>query len=214
MTLIAIPLEAELRVLRRVFEEGGIVPGTEAVLIRGGHGKAEFAARCAWELARNPGIDRLIVAGTAGALSPELGPGDIVIATEVVEHDYRERFDPRAGLPRFAVNQELSRLLHEAASRAGITAQGGAIAGGDEDVVSPERARDLVHTTGAIAVAWESPGGARAARVAGVPWCEVRGISDGADGNAPKDFVAHLDRAIRPVAAVIRGILSRNQPIR
>lgn len=205
MVLIAVPLEIELRILRTALEP---VPASEAILLRGGHGKAEFAARCAWAIAQHPEIDRLIVAGTAGALSPTIRPGDIVIATEVVEHDYHERFDPRARLPRFATDPDLARALVEAAQTDAI--HRGVIAGGDEDIIDRRRARELADATGAIAVAWESPGGARAARVAGISWCEVRGISDGADADAAEDFRAQLEQAIQPIAPIVAAYLARD----
>lgn len=214
MTLIAVPLAAELRVIRAVLAETArpvakptdrasgpeieVFPDLGIGLLRGGHGKAEFAARCAWVLARNHEIQRLIVAGTAGALSPRLNPGDIVVATEVIEHDYSELFDPHARLPRFTTDPELMKLLAVAAD-----VHRGIIAGGDEDIVTTERAQQLAEATGAIAVAWESPGGARAASTAGVPWCEVRGISDGADANAASDFKRQLSGTMTGVGRLI-----------
>lgn len=254
MTLIAVPLEAELRIIRAVLTAAGIevaladrstlpggaertggglstggrtpmlelVPDLDAALFRGGHGKAEFAARCAWVLAHHPEIDRIIVAGTAGAISQELQPGDVVIATEVVEHDYRERFDPRARLPRFTADEVLAQALEDAASSPppvgantirGSALHRGAIAGGDEDIVDHLRARELADSTGAIAVAWESPGGARAARVAGVSWCELRGVSDGADAAAATDFRAFLEQAMQPVGRILAAYLRQNTPV-
>ena len=64
----------------------------------------------------------------------------------------------------------------------------GVIASGDEDIVDPTRAAELRETTNALCVAWEGSGGARAARLNDVGFIEMRGITDGADGDAARFF--------------------------
>lgn len=225
MTLIAAPLAAELRVLGSVFEEyessetprGSrdpiLFPRLGIALFRGGHGKAEFAARTAWVLAQNPRVEQLLVVGTAGSLSSSVHPGDIVVATETIEHDYTERFDTNAKLPSFPADPDIGDALERVSSSwepalpsissDGATLHRGRIASGDEDIVEPKRARELAAKTGALAVAWEGAGGARAARVAGIPWCEIRAISDTADSEASTDFLRHLDRTMSTVGQLL-----------
>ena len=47
--------------------------------------------------------------------------------------------------------------------------------------------------TGALAVAWEGAGGARACHFSGIPFLEIRGITDSADSDAASDFRATLE---------------------
>jgi len=56
--------------------------------------------------------------------------------------------------------------------------------------------------TGALAVAWEGAGGARACHFSGIPFLEIRGITDSADSDAASDFGANLEGAMRNVAAL------------
>ena len=69
----------------------------------------------------------------------------------------------------------------------------GAIASGDEDIIEPARAREA---TGALCVAWEGAGAARAASFSGLHFLEVRAITDSADAAAAIDFHANLERSM------------------
>src|SRR5207302_4504673 len=53
---------------------------------------------------------------------------------------------------------------------------------------SPARAAELQEATGALCVAWEGAGAARAARFSGLHFLEVRAITDGANHTAAVDF--------------------------
>src|SRR3712207_9438258 len=87
--------------------------------------------------------------------------------------------------------------------RHAFTVHFGPIASGDEDVVTVERQAELRRRTGALAVAWEGAGGARAGPVSAVPFVEIRGVTDNADSSAAADFAANLEIAIRNVATLI-----------
>ena len=52
-------------------------------------------------------------------------------------------------------------------------------------------------------MAWEGAGGARACAFNGVPFIEVRGITDGADHAAATDFEANLTLALGHVAELV-----------
>ena len=82
----------------------------------------------------------------------------------------------------------------------------GGIASGDEGIASEKRISEIVESTGAIVVAWEGAGGARAAQLSGVPFLEIRGISDGAGENALEEFWANIPIAVANVAAVVREL--------
>jgi adenosylhomocysteine nucleosidase len=79
----------------------------------------------------------------------------------------------------------------------------GAVASGDEDVVDDERRQALRQLTGALAVAWEGAGGARACAFSDAPYVEVRGITDAADHTAPADFEANLEVAMDNIATLV-----------
>ena len=54
----------------------------------GGVGKAQMAAQSQYLIDRIPGLRLLICAGTAGALISKLYPGDLIVATSTIEHDF------------------------------------------------------------------------------------------------------------------------------
>jgi adenosylhomocysteine nucleosidase len=79
----------------------------------------------------------------------------------------------------------------------------GDVASGDEDIVSAERARALRAATGAVAVAWEGAGGARACAFSETPYLEMRGVTDQATVDAPAPFRQNLSLAMRNIATLL-----------
>ncbi len=168
----------------------------------GGLGKAQFAAHTQ-HLIENDEWDLIVCAGAAGALADDLAVGDVVIATETIEHDIRNCFGPPQ-MPRFETTAPVLDRCREVMQLNGdFVIRYAAIASGDEDVVDEDRRTEVRTRTGAIAVAWEGAGGARACRLSGVPFVEIRGISDGANSSAAGDFVANLPLVMRNVSSVV-----------
>jgi adenosylhomocysteine nucleosidase len=165
------------------------LPTLDMLIAVGGNGKAQYGIQAQYLIDRCDGIELLACVGTAGRLNEALQIGDIVLGTGTVEHDYKERFNPRPA-PRYdagpAVLSEFVRLADSTAFP--FKVHFGVIASGDEDIVDPARAAELREATGALCVAWEGSGGARAARLNDVSFIEMRGITDGADGDAARFF--------------------------
>lgn len=179
------------------------LPELGIVVAHGGLGKVQFALQTQHLLDACPGWDMVICAGAAGALVDALSPGDVVVATETVEHDIRNKFGTPL-MPRFrSAETTLAALRERQASLTACTVHFGPIASGDEDVVDSVRRSAIQQSTGALAVAWEGAGGARACHFTGVPYVEVRGITDDATGQAAVDFKNNLPRAMRHVAMLI-----------
>jgi len=165
--------------------------------------------------------DRIIFTGVAGALGANVHVGDVVVATEFVQHDMdASPLFPRFEIPLyekslFACDSELTALLVAASKAtlgemdAGITnAQSavrpsvhqGLIVSGDIFVSTAQAAADLqlrMRDAGMAPLAVEMEGAA-VAQVChdyGVPFAAVRTISDRADEEAAADFqhfVSHV----------------------
>jgi adenosylhomocysteine nucleosidase len=214
--LVVIPTQAELDCFLQGCTELGFtveaemigripamsLPSLGLAVANGGLGKVQFAVQTQ-HLLDSEGWDVMICAGAAGALDDRLSVGDVVIGSETVEYDIRNKFGkPR--LPRFtsdaAVVEEFRGV---AAAGNGCRLHFGPIASGDEDVVDAERRRDVRELTAALATAWEGAGAARACSFSGVSFVEIRGISDGADHAAAQDFEKNLPGVMRAVARVI-----------
>lgn len=152
----------------------------KSLLILSGMGR-EPARRAAQKLVE-AGADCLAGFGTAGALAPELKPGDLVLAEEVSE----------AG-KKYAASAELTTTARERLSRNGITVQTGTLACAAEPVATVEAKRELFGQTGAIAVDMESAGVFDAARRNGLPAFVLRVIIDAAHVALPDIALQRVD---------------------
>lgn len=216
-TLIVLPLQAEVDILSEALVADGLrlehaqagrlpllaFPEIGTALARGGHGKAQFALHTRHLLDHAGPVDLIVCAGAAGALANEIAVGDIVVATRTVEHDFQQRISSRAA-PVFDGHEAAIRNLQALApAQTSFAVHFGDVASGDEDIVSVDRARALRAATGAVAVAWEGAGGARACAFSQTPYLEIRGVTDQATVDAPADFRQNLALAMRNVATLL-----------
>lgn len=175
----------------------------EMGVVRGGLGKAQFAVQTQYLLDRCPDVRLVLCAGAAGALAADVQIGDVVVATETVEHDIYNHFGPPL-LPKFpGAAAVLATFGQVPQADLGFQVHFAPVASGDEDVIDHDR-RAAIHTlTGALAVAWEGAGGARACQFSDIDFVEIRGITDGADSTAAADFEKNLSQALGNVATLI-----------
>ena len=191
------------RLTARAFDGGSLI------LAQGGLGKAQFGVQTQHLInhlgtGRSGGVRRHM--RTAGRT---LSVGDVVVATQTVEHDFnRGQALITLPLPTFEGDAALIDKLEGVAERKdfGFGVRFGGVASGDEGIASERRIKEVRADTGAVVVAWEGAGGARAAQLSGVPFLEIRGISDGAGENAMQEFWANIPIAVGNVAAVVREL--------
>ena len=179
------------------------------ILAQGGLGKAQFGVQTQHLIDNLDGIRVVVCAGTCGRLDGTLSVGDVVVGTQTVEHDFNRGMALiKLPLPTFEGDAGLIEGLRDVAEQGALPykLRFGGIASGDEGVASERRVRELIESTGAIVVAWEGAGGARAAQLSGLPFLEIRGISDSAGENAFEEFWTNIPIAIRSVATVVREI--------
>ena len=210
--LIVAPDPDEAHALRSEFTRQGVsseemavgtiecirLPVLDMMLAVGGNGKTQFGVQAQYLIDRCPETKLLICAGAAGSLSGGVQIGDVVVADATVEHDYKKRISPKP-LPRHDADPtELRRFMHAAGrNERHFQVHFGTIASGDEDIVDLARAREVRAATGALCVAWEGSGGARAARLSGIAFSEIRGITDMADDQAARHFHENV-RTVMP----------------
>ena len=180
--------------------------GEQIALGVGGHGKVRFAlATQAYVRALAPTL--VVGAGACGALIPGLELGSVIVAEHTVEHDFNLSFVSRP-LPSFAGDASAIAKL-KTQSWPGFQVHFATIASGDEDVVTQERASQiLARTQGASVVAWEGAGLARAALFCQTPFLELRAVVDHADANAVTDFKKNVSSAMKNIAEVLRSLVS------
>ncbi|MGL6340792.1 MAG: 5'-methylthioadenosine/S-adenosylhomocysteine nucleosidase [Waterburya sp.] len=216
-TAILTPLKEELFILVNTLEQFGLEKQRlhlgnleifefhelDLLLTMGGHGKTQFGIQSQYLLCQLPQVELLVCAGAAGALSSKLEIGDIVVATETVEHDYDLKFVSRP-LPRFTGNSQVIDTLKKLPkTELDFYVHFGLIASGDEDIVTVKRKQELAQLSNCIAVAWEGVGGARSSQFAQKQYVELRGITDTANHNAATDFEVNLATAMTNLAQLI-----------
>ncbi len=131
--------------------------------------------------------------GLAGALDPDLRPGDLVIADAVAL--------PASTLPCHGPWRESLR-------RRAPWARGGTIAGVDIPVPDPAAKARLHGERGAVIVDMESGAAALAAAEAGLPFVAVRAVSDGAHRALPAAALAGFGAdGTMDAAAVVRALM-------
>jgi adenosylhomocysteine nucleosidase len=171
----------------------------------GGHGKVQFAVQTQFLASHYQDTSSVYCIGTSGSLG-DVKPLDVIIATETIEHDFNLKFVKKEK-PRFRSDLNLVELFRKAdqSLRDSLTfdIHFGAVASGDEDVLEIERAQAIKKETGALVVAWEGAGGARACKFLEIPYVEIRAVSDLADDSAAIDFRASVAESMDNVASLI-----------
>lgn len=193
----------------------GDLHGQPVVLALSKIGKVA-AATTAVALIERLGVSRIVFTGVAGGLGEGVNVGDVVVATDFLQHDLDAsplfpRYEvPLYGKTRFDADAALTARLFKAACAALSTEQArlafpgarvhqGLIASGDRFVCGAGESRTLrtaLADAGHAVLAVEMEGAA-VAQVCldyGVPFAAVRTISDRADDSAHVDFPSFVDK--------------------
>ena len=187
----------------------GILAGKKVVVVRSGIGK-ENAGICAQILADVFSVDAIINTGIAGSLNKNINIGDIVLSTDVVQHDmdatgfgYRKGQIPQMPVFFFNADDNLRRLAAEVCKEVNPDIQvfEGRIASGDQFVCDQDVKNQIVSDFSAYATEMEGAAIGQAAYLNEIPFLVVRAISDKADGSAQMDYSefekAAVDHSVR-----------------
>ncbi|AKU92605.1 5'-methylthioadenosine/adenosylhomocysteine nucleosidase [Vulgatibacter incomptus] len=222
----------QVEVGRRTYHVGELY-GREVVIVFSRWGKVA-AATTATELLARHGVERMIFTGVAGAVSPALRVGDVVVGSTLYQHDMNgsplfprheipllgvSGFETEASARReaaLAVERFLARrrewIPDEVASEFGIAAPKvveGAIASGDKFFADGAELGELRGRLPDVAcVEMEGAAVAQVCHEYGVPLTVIRTISDAADEGAPVDFARFVrEIASRYSLGVVRSLL-------
>ena len=199
----------------------GTIDGTAVALLRCGVGKVAAATAVAAASALKPRC--IISVGSAGALHAGHRIGDVVISTEVLQHDFAavsaSGFTlfgygsdwPSKGDPLLRSDPAMTKAAEAAAQSAartrGFSVSSGRITTGDW-FVNDATTRDAIATrTGADLVEMEGAAVAYVAQQFRTPWIVIRSVSDAGDGSAAPSFDEYLALASANAAAIVRAIL-------
>lgn len=223
----------EVAVRGHVFRVGNL-NGRKVVVGRSGTGKVNAAIITTLLIGEfNPSA--ILFSGTAGAIDPDLHPGDVVIGATVAQHDVGLQMSDgirRRGM-RNALTGDLDPLLVPAPEAlltvARRSTQGlslppvrtpggvdrtpriveGVIVTGDVFLADAAHQRALRDTLGATAVEMEGAAVVQACRQFGVSCLVVRSITDRADGQAQDSYKQFITMASENAATLVAAIITR-----
>lgn len=228
--LIAEELETE-----KIIEVGGRsyhvgrFEGIDCVLVFSHWGKVA-AGITATTLIEHFGVGLIIFTGVAGAVSPMLNVGDVVIADRLIQHDFDvsaagilSKYEiPFLGISYFPVDEGLVELAKKSAEEYLSVAQTevcatrgsafvGIIASGDQFIADPHKIAELRSAIpDLLCIEMEGAAVAQVCLEYRTPYIVIRTISDKADHSAPMDFLTFIRNVARHYS---HGILLRLVPM-
>jgi len=167
--------------------------GKELVIAYSKIGKV-FASLTATILLEKFACDTLLFSGVAGAISPDLNIGDLIIADGLCQHDLDivAFGHPYGYVPEGEVciptDVNLRNIAKEVAKKRDLTLKEGVIATGDQFVANSERKDWILNTFNADALEMEGASVAVICNALNVPFFVLRAISDTANDDAGMDF--------------------------
>ena len=209
----------DVRIIKKAsmdFYEGTLA-GKKAVVVRSGIGKVN-AGICAQILADVFSVDAIINTGIAGSLNKDINIGDIVLSTDVVQHDmdatgfgYRKGQIPQMPVFFFEADETLRKLAKGVCQEVNPEIQvfEGRIASGDQFVCDQDVKDRIVSEFSAYATEMEGAAIGQAAYLNEIPFLVVRAISDKADGSAQMDYSEFEKAAVEHSVKLTLNMLAK-----
>ncbi|MCK9491043.1 MAG: 5'-methylthioadenosine/adenosylhomocysteine nucleosidase [Sulfurimonas sp.] len=188
--------------------------GVELVIAYSKIGKV-FSALTASTMIEHFGAEKLLFSGVAGAVSPKLKVGDLIVATKLAQHDLDITAfgHPFGYVPEGSVFVETDKSLIEiskvVANEMGKSVVEGIIATGDQFVANEDRKNWIGSTFGADALEMEGGSVAVVCDALGVDFFILRAISDAADMDASFSFDEFLETSAKESAEFVMKMVDK-----
>jgi adenosylhomocysteine nucleosidase len=195
----------------------GKLRGKDVVLVECGIGKVN-AAICTTLLIDHYKVDKIIFTGVAGGVNPEIEVGDMVISTELIQHDFdttafgnEHGVIPRMATSVFKADEELKKIAVEVALEkfGKEKVWTGVILSGDQFVASGEKITWLREKFNGECTEMEGAAVAHVCSLFNTPFLILRSISDKANHEADVDFTEFVHLAAKNSKDILEGILDR-----
>lgn len=174
----------------------GTLQENNIVLVMGGVGKVN-AAMCTQVMIDCFHVDAIINTGVAGALNDALEIGDMVISSDMVQHDvdavgfgYQLGQIPRMDVFSFPADEHLIRIAEKATDvlSQDINVYNKRILSGDKFIADSDMKHWLVDKFDGFCTEMEGAAIAQVAHINKTPFVIIRSISDKADDSAEVNF--------------------------
>ena len=186
----------------------------EVIAVVCGIGKVN-AAVCTQILVSEFNVDKVINVGVAGGIGKDIYPGDVVIATNLVEHDMDTTAfgDPHGQVPRmdtfdFKCDSSLIESANSACKKVGgFNTFTGRIVSGDVFVADVEKIKWLEKEFNALSCEMEGASIAHVCYLNNIPVVVIRSISDNANNGADMDFEKFTPIAVKNSTSILKEML-------
>lgn len=174
-----------------------------------------FSTLTATTMIEHFGATKLLFSGVAGAISPTLKVGDLIVAIKLAQHDLDITAfgHPYGYVPEGTVfvetDKEMIEISKEVAASMGKSVQEGIIATGDQFVADEKRKNWIGTTFGADALEMEGGSVAVVCDALNIPFFILRSISDAADMDASFSFDTFLETSAKESAEFVMKMVDR-----
>ena len=195
----------------------GTLNGVEVVIVRSGIGKVN-AGICTQILADLFDVTHIINTGIAGSLDAQIDIGDIVVSTDVLQHDMDVRVFgyplgeiPQMGVLSFPADEHLAEVAEEVCREVNPEIQvfRGRVVSGDQFISSKEVKNHLIEEFNGSCAEMEGAAIAQGAYLNKIPYVVLRAISDKADDSATMDYPTFESEAARHCVNLLQEMVKR-----
>ena len=205
----------------------GTLNGVEVVIVRSGIGKVN-AGICTQILAVDGFADivnnfitdnkmtHIINTGIAGSLDAQIDIGDIVVSTDVLQHDMDVRVFgyplgeiPQLGTLSFPADERMASLARSVCEKVNTEVKvfSGRIVSGDQFICDKEVKDKLVENFHPLCTEMEGAAIGQAAYLNEIPFVILRAISDKADNSAEMDYPTFEKKAAEHCAKLVEEFI-------
>ena len=193
----------------------GTLEGKKVVVVRSGIGKVN-AGMCTQILADLFDVTHIINTGIAGSLDAQIDIGDIVVSTDVLQHDMDVRVFgyplgeiPQLGTLSFPADERMASLAKSVCEKVNTEVKvfSGRIVSGDQFICDKEVKDKLVENFHPLCTEMEGAAIGQAAYLNEIPFVILRAISDKADNSAEMDYPTFEKKAAEHCAKLVEEFI-------
>lgn len=194
----------------------GKISGKDVVVVRSGIGKVN-AGICTQILVDCYGVEAVINTGIAGSLNASIDIGDVVLATDALQHDmdatgfgYEPGVIPRMEVSTFVADERLRTLAKECCQRVNpdIKVFEGRVVSGDQFISDKNIKNRITSQFAGYCTEMEGAAIAQAAYLNNIPFLIIRAISDKADDSATVDYPTFEAKAIENSVKLMKEMIA------
>ncbi len=196
----------------------GKIDSKNVVLARSGIGKVN-AAICTQILIDKFNVDCVINTGVAGAIGDVVDIYDIVVSTELLQHDFdTTAIDPSdkigvvcgLGVETFKADEKLINVVVDGVKKQlNNNVYEGIIATGDQFISSKEKKDFIKNNFNALCAEMEGGAIAHTCYLNDIPFVVIRCISDKADGSAEVDYPTFVKQAASDSSKIVEYLIKK-----